>query len=147
MFLVLYTLLMSSNNVNRDLQTAGAVTEQTMTSFAADIKQMMTDWDNATPAQREDALRKAAALAGSTAPLTNSPIRLSDVDFNTNEFERSHGRQPRGRGGWGFVAYEFSRANNYLDHVKWFNGTYQDAKRQARAAFAAEGVMEVVVCS
>ena len=81
------------------------------------------------------------------APLTNSPIRLSDVEFNTNEFERSHGRQPRGRGGWGFVAYEFSRANNYLDHVKWFNGTYQDAKRQARAAFAAEGVMEVVVCS
>ena len=95
----------------------------------------------------EGAVTEKTMNASSTAPLTNSPTRLSGVEFNTNEYEREHNRMPRGRGGWGFVAYEFSRANNYLDHVKWFNGTYQDAKRQARAAFAAEGVMEVVVCS
>jgi len=75
-------------------------------------------------------------------------IRLSDVEFSTCEYEMNHGAQPRGHGSWGFVAYKFSRSDSYLDHVKWFNGmTYSAAKRAAAAAFASEGVMDVVVCS
>ena len=72
----------------------------------------------------------------------------ASVTFNTREFESNHGAKPRGQGSWVFVAYEFSRANNYLDHVKWFHQmTFADAKRAAAKAFAAEGVSEVVVCS
>lgn len=86
-------------------------------------------------------------MVTSTAPLTNSPIRLSDVDIDTSAFERAHGRQPRGVGMWGFVPYALSRSDNYLDHVMWHTGSYADAKRSARAYFAPRGVMEVVVCS
>lgn len=70
------------------------------------------------------------------------------MEFNTREYESNHGAKPRGFGSWAFVDYRFSRVNNYLDHVKWFNGmTYGDAKRAAAKAFKAEGVSEVVVCS
>lgn len=87
-------------------------------------------------------------MVTSTAPLTNSPVRLSDVTFLVNDYEKAHGKFPKGYGSWAFVAYEFNRSSNYLDHVKWFNGmTYGQAKRAAAKAFAAEGVMDVVVCS
>jgi hypothetical protein len=33
-------------------------------TFAADIKQMLTDWNAATPAQRETVSRNASILAG-----------------------------------------------------------------------------------
>lgn len=36
-------------------------------TFAADIRQMMIDWNNATPAQREEALTYAAKLAARKA--------------------------------------------------------------------------------
>lgn len=86
--------------------------------------------------------------ATSTAPLTNSPIRASDVDFRTHGFEMAHGKRPSGRGSWAFVDYDRRNSSDYLDHVKWFNDvTYGEAKRAAAKAFAAEGVMSVEVCS
>lgn len=70
------------------------------------------------------------------------------VYFSTDEYEQAHGRRPRGYGSWAFCPREYYRGNDYLEHTKWFNGcTYGEAKRQARAAFAAVGVDEVEVCS
>jgi hypothetical protein len=76
-------------------------------------------------------------------------VHPSDVAFNTQPYERDHGARPRGQGHWGFVdaRYSWSVNVNYLDYVKWFDGSYGDAKRQAARAFAAEGVTDVVVCS
>jgi len=62
------------------------------------------------------------------------------VLFNTNEFERSHNKSPRGRGSWAFVDYVYAKRNDYLDFVFWSNGTtYQEAKKAAREHFASLG--------
>ena len=65
----------------------------------------------------------------------------------TVEFERAHGRMPRGFGSWAFCPFEHYRSSDYLDHVFWFTGTYGAAKRAAVAHFSALGVADVVVCS
>jgi hemolysin-activating ACP:hemolysin acyltransferase len=82
-----------------------------------------------------------------TVSIMTNNIRPSHIEFSTHEYEMNHGARPRGYGSWAFVALEFSRANNYLDHVKWFTGTYGAAKREAARAFAVAGVHSVVVCS
>lgn len=69
------------------------------------------------------------------------------VLFSTREYESNHGARPRGRGLWGFIVADKWNANNYLDYVKWFPGTYGEAKRAAAKAFAADGISDVVVCS
>lgn len=83
----------------------------------------------------------------SLAPLTNSPIRPADVHFSTREYLSAHGKAPRGRGQWAFCPANRYDSSNYLDFVKWFGSSYAEAKRDAAKAFAAAGVMEVVVCS
>jgi hypothetical protein len=70
------------------------------------------------------------------------------VEFNTRKFEAAHGKQPRGYGQWGFCPREHYDANDYLDHVQWFTGTYASAKKSARAFYSVQpNVFEVVVCS
>ena len=54
------------------------------------------------------------------------------VDIITDDYERSHGRTPRGRGSWAFCVVD-PRRNDYLDHVIWTQGTYQNARRDAVA--------------
>jgi hypothetical protein len=49
------------------------------------------------------------------------------VDFDTRQFEWSHGRNPRGYGYWAFELREGDEG------IKWFKGIYADARRQARA--------------
>ena len=55
------------------------------------------------------------------------------VDFDTTQYEFAHGRQPRGRGGWAFQ--EGDRRST--SPLFWANGTYSEAKRQAREHFTA----------
>lgn len=52
---------------------------------------------------------------------------MTKVHFSTREFEFSHGRKPKGRGGWWF---EFEGQENMDD---WFsaNGTFSEARRAA----------------
>lgn len=70
------------------------------------------------------------------------------VEFSTDEYEQAHNRRPRGFGGWAFCPADKYDANDYLDHCFWVYGkTYADAKKEARAHFAAKGITEVIVCS
>ena len=66
------------------------------------------------------------------------------VYFNTTEYEFSHGKSPRGRGGW---AFSFVRRPDVMTEVFWVNGTYAEAKKVARDKAKAEGSDEVFVCS
>jgi len=50
------------------------------------------------------------------------------IEFNTTEFEFSHGKQPRGHGDWAFLLQAINRA----DRVIWIHGSYGEAKKQAR---------------
>lgn len=65
------------------------------------------------------------------------------VEFNTHEYEFSHGKKPRGRGGW---AFSFKR-NPSMDEIFWINGTYAECKKVAREKAKAEQRSEVFVCS
>lgn len=54
------------------------------------------------------------------------------IDVLTHEFEREHGRTPRGRGGWAFCLVS-TRQHDYLDYVIWATGTYREARAAAVA--------------
>ncbi len=58
------------------------------------------------------------------------------VEFNTNVFEASHGRAPRGRGSWAFAETRHAEGAAII----WASGTYAEAKRQAIAKVKAMGV-------
>ena len=55
---------------------------------------------------------------------------MTKVEFNTREYEFSHGRTPRGRGSWAFF---FDRSMP-VDQAFWTPGstTYAEAKKMAR---------------
>jgi hypothetical protein len=70
------------------------------------------------------------------------------VEFSTREYEMAHGKQPRGQGSWAFCPAQAYNLTNYLDHVKWFSGTFAQARKQAKEHFGANpGTPRVVVCS
>lgn len=64
----------------------------------------------------------------------------------TRAYERSHGRKPRGEGGWGFqrstteVAFDGDR---YGD-VHFFFGTYTEARKAAVEAMSDAAVVAVM---
>lgn len=65
------------------------------------------------------------------------------IRVETKEYEASHCRLPRGRGGW-----IFAFGTNPDDQATWsnFNGTYTEARRQAVAvAKTLEGVNTIWV--
>lgn len=63
------------------------------------------------------------------------------VEFNTTEFQFSHGRTPRGVGAW---AFSFVR-HPEMDEMVWVNGSFSEAKRVMRARAVAEGRRVVFV--
>jgi hypothetical protein len=70
------------------------------------------------------------------------------VTVTTIPYEREHGHRPRGVGNWAFCPEQNYRASNYLDFVRWFNGSYSDAKREAVKHFSQQvGTNVIVVCS
>lgn len=67
--------------------------------------------------------------------------------ISTYAFEASHGRKPRGQGGWMFCLRSRWDKQGYLEHVFYFEGYYSEAKRAAVAYFAPRfGSAELVVC-
>ena len=66
------------------------------------------------------------------------------VHFNIREYYFSHGRAPRGLGGW---AFSFKRDPDVMTEIFWVHGTYGDCKKVARAKAKAEWHDEVFVCS
>lgn len=53
------------------------------------------------------------------------------MEFNTHEYEMSHSKQPRGWGQWAFSALRNPDSNQLV----WFNGSYGEAKKFARAHY------------
>jgi hypothetical protein len=74
-----------------------------------------------------------------------SQERHVKIEFNTREYEFSHGKAPRGRGSWAFF---FSRSMNVADAF-WTPGntTYGEAKKLARAEALRRGATPVIVGS
>lgn len=71
------------------------------------------------------------------------PAPIGRVHVSTSQYERSHGRSPRGQGNWAF----FFDASLPLDGAFWFNGLYSDAKQAAKVEAARRGKLSVIVGS
>ena len=67
------------------------------------------------------------------------------MEFNTREYEMSHGHTPRGRGSWAFIYF----SNKKVSSPEFVPGsvTYGEAKKAARARAKEVGAYMVVVCS
>lgn len=68
-------------------------------------------------------------------------INKSQVSVYTGAYSFSHGKEPRGGGHW---AFGYTR-NPDIKDVKWYFGTYGEAKKQAIAEAAASGHRSVYV--
>lgn len=70
--------------------------------------------------------------------MTNAAPRPTRLQVTARPYERAHGRAPRGRGSWAFApatnwtAYD---AEVDYDAVRFFNGTYTEARAAAVASF------------
>lgn len=71
-------------------------------------------------------------------------INKNLVSVNTSEFVFSYGREPKGRGSW---AFGFGSRDPKIQDIRWFDGTYAQARRAAVAVAAAEGVSVIYVQS
>lgn len=81
------------------------------------------------------ALAMAQTILQELATKHQKPKRMP-IEFNTSQYQFSHGRAPRGRGGWAFAP----TANPRSEDIYWAPGslTYGEAKRHARAHFAGK---------
>lgn len=52
---------------------------------------------------------------------------MMTVSISTAQYERAHGRKPRGRGSWAF----FFDGDESIDSAFWVSGMYVEARRQA----------------
>ena len=65
------------------------------------------------------------------------------VVFNTTEYEFSHGRKPRGDGGW---VFSFKRNPDVMTEIFFVHGIYTVAKKAAAKKAKSENQREVFVC-
>ena len=72
---------------------------------------------------------------------------MTKVDISTRIFERSHGRKPRGRGGWAFILMDGSReVETFFTPSMTFSDAKVWAKAHARQNFTApSGEIELEV--
>lgn len=82
--------------------------------------------------------------------------RTQQPQFETREYTRNHGAEPRGRGSWAFIFADSldqlrtrQAAGNYLDFVWFAPGSlnYGDAKKLATVEAKARGASWVGVCA
>lgn len=68
------------------------------------------------------------------------------MTFTTSPYVRSHGSEPRGRGSWAFQAASSQTAfdDERRGDVVFFNGTFAQARREARRHFAGEEFVAVM---
>ncbi len=59
--------------------------------------------------------------------------------FTTRQFERTHGRTPKGFGAWAFQATTSETAfdSELTGEVQFFTGTFTEARAEARRFFTA----------
>ena len=70
----------------------------------------------------------------------NAKVSKKSVTVSTRRFEFAHGRQPRGRGLWGFEL-------EGVEELMFVTGSFSDAKKAAVEAAAKMGVRRVSVAS
>jgi hypothetical protein len=58
-------------------------------------------------------------------------------------YRQIHATTPRGRASWAFCPENRWTGENYLEHTKWFRGTYGVARQAAKRAFKGE---TTIVC-
>ena len=78
--------------------------------------------------------------------MKNTTAKAAKVEVDTTCFVRSHGVNPRGRGGWIFCTVHPNRAD-YLDHLIHANGLYAEARREAVKQAAARNLAVIYLCS
>lgn len=69
-------------------------------------------------------------------------IAKKNVTVDTSEYRFSHGREPKGRGCWAFSEKRDPDFGS-KDEVKWYTGTYAEAKKQAVAEAAENGIYRI----
>lgn len=52
--------------------------------------------------------------------------------ITSRDYERSHGKLPRGTGSWAFKFYPTKNKDDEYGDIEFFNGSYSDAKKQAK---------------
>jgi len=62
--------------------------------------------------------------------------RLPEV--STHAYERNYGKKPRGYGSWAFCPAEHYNDGDYLDHTKFFQGTFAEARKAAREHYRGQ---------
>ena len=61
-------------------------------------------------------------------------------EYDTTEYEMSHGRKPRGTGNWAFVPSDYVwRGEMPADAIAWTWGTYADGKREVATKYPEIG--------
>ena len=70
---------------------------------------------------------------------TTEETSKMSTTFTTAPFERSHGRKPKGHGDWAFQAATRDTAfeSELTGEVQFFNGTFTEARAEARRFFTA----------
>jgi hypothetical protein len=81
-----------------------------------------------------------------TTPNTK-PAAKYRVEFLTSDYEFAHGHGPRGRGAWAFSSERNPDVTGPTMFWAYGPYTYGEAKKLARAHFAARGVSSVWVLS
>jgi hypothetical protein len=77
-------------------------------------------------------------------------MKGTDMRMETNEFEASHGRKPKGRGYWGLVLTFTDGDGRFSSEEVWGNGTLTEVRKNAwyhlrREVGGAKHLLEVKV--
>lgn len=70
-------------------------------------------------------------------------IAKKDVTVETSLYRFSNRHEPKGRGCWAFSAKRNPDFGS--NDIKWYTGTYAEAKRQAVAEAAENGISRIFV--
>jgi hypothetical protein len=75
----------------------------------------------------------------SNTPPRESETEMGKTEFTTRQFERTHGRKPKGFGAWAFQATTSETAfdSELTGSVQFFTGTFTEARAEAKQAFEA----------
>lgn len=75
------------------------------------------------------------------------PKKVGKVEVKTEQYEFSHGKQPRGFGNWFFCPAEHYGKLDYFNHCYALSQqTYTSAKLNAMKLAKMKGVSSLVVC-
>lgn len=72
-------------------------------------------------------------------------VKPSKVEVFTGTYEFNYGKKPSGYGSWAFIDEEHENLGNYYDYAFWSTGTYSEAKKAAKAYYAALGITLISV--